>query len=63
MNIYQENGYESRQDYLECQADWYGIPVEEVEYLADILGETEDFDGLVSSLESYEDMLEFGASL
>lgn len=51
MSIYEENGYENRKDYLECQADWYGIEVSKVMYLAEILGENEDFDGLVTSLE------------
>lgn len=53
MNIYQENGYDNRKDYLECQADAYGIEMETVQYLADILGESEDFDGLVTSLDDY----------
>jgi hypothetical protein len=54
-NVYEKNGYESRKDYLECQADWYGIPMDEVQYIADILGESEDFDGLITSLEDYQD--------
>lgn len=53
MSIYEENGYENRKDYLECQADCYGIELEKVQYLADILGETEDFDGLITTLEDY----------
>jgi hypothetical protein len=57
-SIYERHGYENRQDYLECQADWYGISLDEVQYLADILGESEDFDGLISSLESYDDLCE-----
>lgn len=51
MNIYEENGYESREDYLQCLADDYGVPYESVLIIADMLGEDEDFDGLVSAIE------------
>ena len=53
MNIYQENGYNSRSDYLECLADDFGVDLDTVQALADLLGQDEDFDGLVSSLEDY----------
>ena len=51
MNVYQENGYKDRQEYLDCLADEYG---DDVYFLSGLLGESEDFDGLISSL---EDML------
>ena len=51
MNVYEQNGYENRKDYLENQADWFGIDIATVNELASILGESEDFDGLVTSLE------------
>lgn len=51
MNIYEENGYESREDYLQCLADDYGVPYESVLIIADMLGESEMFDGLLSSIE------------
>ena len=50
-NIYQENGYESRKDYLNCLADDYGVDKETVYALANLLGKSEDFDGLVSSVQ------------
>lgn len=50
-NVYQMNGYESRQDYLENLADNMGVKLSVVVALADLLGETEDFDGLVTALE------------
>lgn len=53
-NIYQQNGYADRDDYLTCLAEDYGVSVEDVYSLADILGENEDFDGLVSALEDIE---------
>lgn len=53
MNIYQENGYESRTDYLQCLADDFGIDQAVVFELAALLGPSEDFDGLVSTLEDY----------
>lgn len=49
MNIYIENGFESREDYLESLAEDYGY--EETYAVAELLGPGEDFDGLISSLE------------
>ena len=51
MNIYQENGYENRKEYLECLADDFGIDPQIVFELAYLLGQNEDFDGLVTMLE------------
>lgn len=51
MSIYQENGYKNRKDYLECLADDLGIDKGTVFAIAGILGSSEDFDGLVTSLE------------
>lgn len=53
-NIYQENGYADRDDYLNCLSEDYGVPIESVYSLAEMLGENEDFDGLVSALEDAE---------
>lgn len=51
MDIYQENGFASRTEYLQHLADSYGVPLAIVESLADLLGPNEDFDGLVTSVE------------
>jgi len=56
MSIYSENGFENRQDYLECLADDHGVDMSTVELLSDLLGEDEDFDGLVTSLEDLESL-------
>lgn len=53
-NIYQQNGYADREDYLTCLAEDYGVPLDTVYSLAEMLGENEDFDGLVSALEDVE---------
>jgi len=53
MSVYTDNGYENRADYLQCLADDTGVDIHTVVMLADLLGETEDFDGLVTSLEDY----------
>jgi len=53
MTIYQENGYENRKAYLLDLADNMGIDASIVFALADMLGSSEDFDGLVTSLEDY----------
>jgi hypothetical protein len=54
MNVYQENGYSSRKEYLLSLAEDFGIDKSVVFTIASMLGETEDFDGLISSLEDYE---------
>jgi hypothetical protein len=53
MSIYQENGFESRKEYLLDLADNMGMDASIVFALADMLGSNEDFDGLVTSLEDY----------
>ena len=47
--IYKTNGYASRRDYLASLCEEYDA--ESVYMLASILGPSEDFDGLVTSLE------------
>jgi len=54
MNSYQELGFETRKQYLESLADDFGISKQKVMMIADLLGETEDFDGLITSLEDLE---------
>lgn len=49
-DIYQDNGYDSRQHYLECLAEDYGIDNETIVACAELLGPEEDFDGLISTL-------------
>jgi len=52
-NVYTENGYKDRQDYLKFLARDYGISMEEIKTISDMLGPNEDFDGLITSLEDY----------
>jgi hypothetical protein len=52
MNEYQLNGYANRREYLESLCEEYSRDI--VYMLADLLGASEDFDGLVTSLEDYE---------
>ena len=49
--VYQENGYKNRDDYLNSLSEDYGVRVDAVLALAEVLGPDEDFDGLVSNLE------------
>ena len=58
MSIYTEQGYQSRRDYLQCLADDFGLTFSTVAAMAAMLGPSEDFDGLVTSLEDYADELE-----
>lgn len=55
MNEYIEFGYNDREHYLSSLAEDYGVPEHLVFALADLLGPSEDFDGLITSLEDYED--------
>jgi hypothetical protein len=51
---YTANGYKDREDYLDSLADDRGIDRMAVDVIADVLGEGEDFDGLVGELEGME---------
>ena len=55
MNIWQENGFKNRKEYLDFLADDFGVPKSVVYALASVLGASEDFDGLISELEDYCD--------
>ena len=56
-NIYLQNGYDNRDDYLQCLAEDYGVPLETVCILAETLGESEEWDALISALEDAEGMI------
>lgn len=51
MNEYQEQGYKNRRDYLNSLAEDFGIDKSTVYMIASMLGESEDFDGLIVALE------------
>lgn len=53
MNIYQEHGYDNRKEYLESLAEEYGVDIDNVRAIADLYGDSEDFDGLVTALEDH----------
>ena len=53
MNTYQREGFNTRRAYLLSLAADTGVDIQTVMALADMLGEDEDFDGLVTSLEDY----------
>ncbi len=53
-NVYKENGYKDRKDYLHSLSEEYGINKGTVYSLASMLGSSEDFDGLVTSLQDME---------
>lgn len=55
-NVYVENGYENRKDYLKCMAEDYGVPYGDVVQFAQVMGADEDFDGLITMLEDYSEM-------
>lgn len=53
MSIYTDNGYESREDYLNNLADEFGIDRDIVYSIAAMLGSSEDFDGLITALDDF----------
>lgn len=55
MSVYTDKGYKNRKDYLENLADEMGIDTDTVFMMASVLGASEDFDGLVTSLEDMAD--------
>lgn len=55
-NPYTENGYNNRKHYLKCLSENYGVPYSTVTTLAEILGATEDFDGLLCMLDDAVNM-------
>jgi hypothetical protein len=52
MTIYQQNGYKNREDYLDSLREDYG---DAVDILTSVLPPSEDFDGLITSLEDMTD--------
>jgi len=52
--IYEIHGYKNRQDYLKNLSDDYSVDLDIVQSIADLLGENEDFDGLVTQLQDYQ---------
>lgn len=56
MSIYEENGYANRREYLDAMAEDYGQDRQTVYLLADLLGPSEDFDGLISGLEDMQEL-------
>ena len=62
-NIHQEQGFLSRDDYLKSLAFDYDVDEDKVYELASIYGEEEDFDGLVTLIEDYVDIVDMFESL
>ena len=53
--VYASNGYKDREDYLDSIADDRGIDRTAAGMIADMLGESEDFDGLINALDDLDD--------
>ena len=58
MDIYWQNGFKNRREYLEYIADEYGIDTDIVISFSSILGEEEDFGYLLSVLNDYAEYIE-----
>ena len=55
-NVYISKGYKDRKDYLQSLAEEFDIDFGTVVMVANTLGRNEDFDGLISALEDYDDV-------
>lgn len=53
-SVYEKHGYADRFEYLDYLAGQYGVSIELVYGLADLLGPSEDFDGLINALEEID---------
>lgn len=51
MSVYTDNGYRNRNEYLQNLSEEYDVYLGTVCALADLLGPSEDFDGLVTAIE------------
>lgn len=51
QDVYKKRGYANRNEYLKGLADEYGVDIEVVLAGAEMLGPSEDFDGLINMLE------------
>lgn len=49
----ENNGYSSKEEYLQELAEENGLDIETVYMVADLLGDSELFDGLVTALQDY----------
>jgi hypothetical protein len=49
LSVYQQNGFDSREDYLDSLKEEYGEEL--VDALTSVLPASEDFDGLITELE------------
>lgn len=52
-NIYKDNGYENRKDYLDYLAESHSVDRHTVYAMASMLGPNEDFDALVVELDDF----------
>ena len=50
-DIYRKHGFKDRKAYLKYLGDEYNVDLDEVFAMAEVLGRSEDFDGLVSALD------------
>ena len=50
LQVLEEKGYKSLDEYLTNLSEDYGVDLETVYAMADFMGETELFDGLVSMI-------------
>lgn len=52
-NPYIENGYRSREQYFESLSEEYNVSLEVIIEMAEFMGQSEDFDGLVNMIKDF----------
>jgi hypothetical protein len=59
IDPYKERGFFNRRDYLENLAFDLEVSIDSVEYLSELLGPEEDFDGLVTAIKGLLEPTDF----
>ena len=52
-NPYTENGYKNREQYFESLSEEYNVSLEVIIEMAEFMGQSEDFDGLVNMIKDF----------
>lgn len=53
MNVYEYNGFKDREEYLACLSEIHDVDIEVIKEISDFLGESEDFDSLITYLDDF----------
>lgn len=57
-NVYKRMGFDNRKEYLLQLSNEYDMPSRDIFKMANLLGSSEDFDGLIVALEDFDCTIE-----